>query len=112
MNDLNSSQPLQQLQFENILRDFELRENIEKPITSNSTQQSEIKSELKSQNKEVKLSELNNINDIDNMIRTLPFMNDNIRTNIKLGIEIYKQLNNFDRNYIHKVINEKSKNSN
>lgn len=112
MNDLNSSQPLQQLQFENILRDFELRETIEKPITSNSTQQSEIKSELKSQNKEVKLSELNNINDIDNMIRTLPFMNDNIRTNIKLGIEIYKQLNNFDRNYIHKVINEKSKNSN
>ena len=36
----------------------------------------------------------------------------NIRTNIKLGIEIYKQLNNFDRYYIHTIINENSTKSN
>lgn len=90
MNDLNSSQPID---FSNIYKHFELRETLEKtktPISNEPTQ---------------------SIEQIDNVIRTLPFMNDNIRSNIKLGIEIYKQLNNFDRNYIHNVINEKSKNS-
>lgn len=44
----------------------------------------------------------------DEMIKVMPFMNDQIRSNIKLGIEIYKQLNNinFDRYYIHSIINE------
>lgn len=103
MNNLNSSQSISgPLDFNNIYRDFELRETLEKtktPPHSNELTQS------------TKSEEQINIEQIDNMIRTLPYMNDNIRANIKLGIEIYKQLNNFDRNYIHEVINEKSKNS-
>ncbi len=95
MNDLNTSQPLQ---FD-ISKDFELRETIEKtnsPNTDNfdNTQSKQLGTEQ--------------IEQMDNMVRTLPFINDNIRTNIKLGIEIYKQLNNFDRNYIHTIINENS----
>ena len=49
-----------------------------------------------------------NLEQLNDMVRALPFMNDNIRNNIILGIEIYKQLNNFDRNYIHSIINENS----
>lgn len=92
MNDLNTSQPLQ---FD-ISKDFELRETIEKTKSSNidNTQTQPLGTEQ--------------IEQMDNMVRTLPFINDNIRTNIKLGIEIYKQLNNFDRNYIHTIINENS----
>ena len=104
MNDLNSSQPISGsglLDFNNIYRDFELRETLVKTKTPHSN---ELTQSYKSE-------EQINIEQMDNMIRTLPYMNDNIRANIKLGIEIYKQLNNFDRNYIHEVINEKSKNS-
>ena len=90
MTDLNSSQPID---FSNIYKHFELRETLEKTKTPQSNELTQ------------------SAEQIDDMIRTLPFMNDNIRVNIKLGIEIYKQLNNFDHNYIHKVINEKSKNS-
>jgi len=96
MNNLNSSQ-LQQF---DIFKDFELREIIEKK----KSQQSETNPDSKSSSQ----LEPNEIDEMNNMIRTLPFMNDNIRTNIKLGIEIYKQLNNFDRNYIHTIINENS----
>ncbi len=53
-------------------------------------------------------TELGQSDQLNGIIRTLPLMNDNIRTNIKLSIEIYKQLNNFDRYYIHSVINENS----
>lgn len=93
MNNLNSlqfkqsEQPSQSLNFNNIHKDFELREILEKKNNYQSSDQ------------------------MDNIVQTLPFMNDNIRANIMLGVEIYKQLNNFDHNYIHKVINEKSKNS-
>lgn len=95
MNDFNTSIPLQ---FD-ISKDFELRETIEKtklPESNNfdTLSYKQIGSEQTEQ--------------MNNMVRTLPFMNDNIRMNIKLGIEIYKQLNNFERNYIHKVINENS----
>ncbi len=91
MNDLNTSMPLQ---FD-ITRDFELRETIEKKNINNDL---EIKQSDTIEPEQTK--------QIDNIVRTLPYMNDNIRTNIKLGIEIYKQLNNFDRNYIHTIINE------
>ena len=97
MNNLNSSQPISgQIDFSNVYKHFELRETLEKTKIPQENKLSQ-----SSQSEE----------QINNMIQTLPFMDDNIRTNIKLGIEIYKQLNNFDRNYIHEVINEKSKNS-
>jgi len=92
MNDLNTSQPLQ---FD-ISKDFELRETIEKTKSSNTGIDNIPSKQLGTEQ----------IEQMDNMVRTLPFINDNIRTNIKLGIEIYKQLNNFDRNYIHTIINE------
>ena len=98
MNDLNLSQStLQQIDFNNIYKDFELQETLSKTKNQQSTQSMEPND-----------PEQTNIEQMDNMIRTLPFMNDNIRANIKLGIEIYKQLNNIDRNYIHEVINGKS----
>ena len=100
MNDLNTSKPLQ---FD-ITRDFELRETIEKTKLPETNNNLEIHS-----SKQLSPEE---INQMDTMVRTLPYMNDNIRTNIKLGIEIYKQLNNFDRNYIHSIINENSNKSN
>lgn len=102
MNDLNSSQPISgPLDFNNVYRDFELRETLEKTKSSNSNELAQ----------STQSTEQITVEQMDNMIRTLPYMNDNIRSNIKLGIEIYKQLNNFDHNYIHGVINEKSKNS-
>lgn len=98
MNNLNLSQStLQQIDFNNIYKDFELQETLSKTKNQQSTQSMEPND-----------PEQTNIEQMDNMIRTLPFMNDNIRANIKLGIEIYKQLNNIDRNYIHEVINGKS----
>lgn len=99
MNDLNTSQPLQ---FD-ISKDFELREIIER---TNATNINDVN------NTTSKQLGVEQIEQLDNMVRTLPFINDNIRTNIKLGIEIYKQLNNFDRNYIHTIINENSIKSN
>ena len=107
MNNLNSSQPLQ---FD-IFRDFELREIIEKTKSTQSSQLSQFNTNIDTNNISKQL-EPNEIEEMNNMVRTLPFINDNIRTNIKLGIEIYKQLNNFDRNYIHSIINEKSTKSN
>ena len=98
MNDLNTSQPLQ---FD-ISKDFELRETIEKTKSTNTDLD----------NLQSKQLGFEQIEQMDNMVRTLPFINDNIRTNIKLGIEIYKQLNNFDRYYIHTIINENSTKSN
>lgn len=95
INDLNTSQPLQ---FD-ISKDFELRETIEKTKSSNTDN---------FDNSPSKQLGTEQIEQMDNMVRTLPFINDNIRTNIKLGIQIYKQLNNFDRNYIHTIINENS----
>lgn len=97
MNDLNTSQPLQ---FD-ISKDFELRETIEKTKSSNIDN-------TQTQTQPLGTEQIDQIEQMDNMVRTLPFINDNIRTNIKLGIEIYKQLNNFDRNYIHTIINENS----
>ena len=98
MSELNTAQPLQ---FD-IMRDFELRSLIEK---TNDVE----KNHLMDKNiSEQNIPEQNIIEQMDNMVRTLPYINDNIRKNIGLGIEIYKQLNNFDHNYIHSVINENS----
>ena len=33
--------------------------------------------------------------------------NDNLRRHIKLSLVIYKKLNNFEHNYIHKFFNDK-----
>ena len=86
-----------------ISRDFDLRETIEKKSLvsdeSNNTPK-QIESSLN--------NDTNHNDELNKMVSTLPFMNDSIRSNIKLLIEIYKQLNNFDRYYIHSVINENS----
>ena len=105
MNDLNSSQPIKPIDFGNVYKHFELRETLEK---TKNPEVSEITEPISKLTEQIQSNEQIDITQIDNMISTLPFMNDNIRANIKLGIEIYKQLNNFDRNYIHKVINDKS----
>lgn len=45
-------------------------------------------------------------NDIDNMIESLPIINENIRNNIEISLAIFKKINNFDHYYIHNY-NEK-----
>lgn len=95
MIKLNQLQPNQFTPRFDIYKDFELREVIEK--TNNQ--------ETKNNKQE---STHNNIDEFNEMIKTLPFVNDNIRANLKFGMEIYKELNNFDYKYIHNFINENS----
>ena len=57
-------------------------------------------------------SNFNIPNDID-PIDTLLMVNETLRTNIKLSLAIYKQLNNFYHKHIHEFIKpETTKNSN
>ena len=67
-------------------KDFEMRELLEKNTESN----------LNNESKEI---------DIEMMLNSFPIINDNLRANIKLSVEIYKKINNFDINYVHDVIN-------
>ena len=43
-----------------------------------------------------------------NSFQSMIVFNDNLRKNIKLSLLIYKKLNNFEHNYIHKFFNDKS----
>lgn len=105
MDNLNLTQTMSApIDFSNVYKHFELRDILEKTKTPQLDKPVQLTQLAQS-------TEQLTVEQMDDMIRTLPYMNDNIRANIKLGIEIYKQLNNFDRNYIHEVINEKSKNS-
>jgi hypothetical protein len=97
MIKLNQLQPNQFAPQFDIYKDFELREVIEKTNQSSSSQST---SGLSSNDLD--------IDQLNQMVQTLPFVNDNIRANLKFGMEIYKQLNNFDRIYIHNIINEYS----
>ena len=83
----------------NIYKDFELRDILEKESSNLNKQQD--------QNLNIE-NDININEQMDIMIKSLPIINDNIRSNILLDIEIYKKLNNFDRNYIHIIINENS----
>lgn len=49
----------------------------------------------------------NNINNLESFI----VLNENLRTHIKLGLSIYKKLNNFNHNYIHDIFIQKSENT-
>lgn len=54
----------------------------------------------------------NNSSDIvnhDDSLETMLVANYNLRANIKLSLLIYKGLNNFEHEYIHHLINDKSK---
>ena len=44
-----------------------------------------------------------------NSFQSLIIFNDNLRKHIKLSLSIYKKLNNFEHNYIHTILNDKSK---
>lgn len=44
-----------------------------------------------------------------NSFQSLIIFNDNLRKHIKLSLSIYKKLNNFEHNYIHTLLNDKSK---
>lgn len=105
MSLFNKLQPNQHTPKFDINKDFELRDVIEKTnqIEQSSQQVQQFQSKQQDQTEQQDQSE-----QIEQMIRSLPFINDNIRSNIKFGIEIYKTLNNFDREYIHSIINENS----
>lgn len=83
-----------------IFKDFELREVIEKN-NKNLNEQNAL-------NKIEPGKNINYLSDMENMIKTLPYINDNIRYNIKFGLAIYKELNNFEQKYIHSIIYENS----
>ncbi len=70
-------------------KEFEMRDIIENNSSNNEIQQDE--------------------KEIDLMLNSFPIINDNIRANIQLSIEIYKKINNFDINYLHEIISEKTK---
>jgi len=78
-------------------KDFELRDMLDI--------QSDIEPNLQNTNN---LSDIDirkpNSTELENIVNNLPFINDSIRSNITLSIEIYKKLNNFDYNYIHGII--------
>lgn len=106
MNSQNSNN-IDQLQSQQINFDinkaFAQRELIEK---LNSTDELENNKQIQLENnKQIQLE------DLEKMISSLPLINSNIRSNIQFSLEIYKKLNNFERNYIHSILNEKSKNS-
>ena len=67
-----------------------MRENIEKSVVQNNLSQE--------------------VDELNMMLNSFPIINDNIRANIKLSVEIYKKINNFDINYVHNCIDEKIKN--
>ena len=79
-----------------ISQDFKLRDILEKKNSPQSIESSETL--LTNQSKPIDTEQMNV------MIRSLPFMNDYIRTNIKFSIELYKELINFDRKYIYQNI--------
>ena len=69
-------------------KDFEMRENIEKNEVQNNSNQ--------------------DIDELNMMLNSFPIINDNIRANIQLSVEIYKKINNFDIKYVHNSIDLKN----
>ena len=104
---LNELQPNQFTPQFDIYKDFQLREIIEK---TNQIQQptQQYTGQYTEQEKLVQSNQYEQLEQLNQMVQSLPFINDNIRANLKFGMEIYKQLNNFDRIYIHTIINEHS----
>jgi hypothetical protein len=118
INNLNISnnilQPNQLSAQFDFYKDFELREmmgvsDMEPNLKPNTD--SNIESNIQSQ------INLNDVGehipksaDLENMINSLPYINDNLRSNIILSMELYKKLNNFDHNYIHEYFNGLSDN--
>lgn len=94
-NNPNNSEINQILNNFDFYKDFELKDKLNSEETLNSSNQ---------------FNPLESENELNNIISSLPLINDNIRTNINLSIEIYKKLNNFDHKYIHNIINEKFSN--
>ena len=75
-------------------KDFEKKENIEKN-TTNTTNTTNIPN--------------TNDDELNMILNSFPAINNNLRTNILLSIEIYKKIKNFDVEYVHGVINDNIK---
>jgi hypothetical protein len=73
-------------------KDFEMREFIEEK--SGKIEESSLdKTNLNNEDKQIEM-----------MLESFPIINDNLRANILLGVEIYKKINNFEINYVHNII--------
>ena len=48
----------------------------------------------------------NNTDETTMMLDSFPIINENLRTNILLSIEIYKKIIDFDINYVHNMLKE------
>ncbi len=75
-------------------KDFEMRELLEKNSPESNSNLN---------NKEYEEKE------IEMMLGSFPIINDNLRANILLSVEIYKKINNFEMTYVHEIVNEKTK---
>jgi hypothetical protein len=80
-------------------KDFEMRELLEKNSTESNLN-------YKDKNKD---KDIDKDIDINMMLNSFPIINDNLRANILLSIEIYKKINNFEMTYVHEIINENTK---
>ena len=73
-------------------KDFEMREFIEEK--SGKIEESSLdKTNLNNEDTQIEM-----------MLESFPIINDNLRANILLGVEIYKKINNFEINYVHNII--------
>ena len=97
IDKINQNQIKPQFDF---YKDFEMRENLEKDLEKTNTNLNT--NSINDEN----INE--NINEMNMMLNSFPIINENIRANIQLSVEIYKKINNFEINYIHNIINEKT----
>lgn len=95
-NISNSEQQKIKPQFD-VYKDFEMRE-----LLDDNTSSIDLNVQINSSNTK------NEDNQMDMILKSFPVLNDNLRANILLSIEIYKKINNFDSKYIHEFINSKS----
>lgn len=79
-------------------KDFEMRELLEKNSPESN---SNFNSNFNSKEDEEK--------EIEMMLSSFPIINNNLRENILLSVEIYKKINNFEMTYVHEIINKKTK---
>lgn len=82
-------------------KDFEIIENIQKKSSSNASNIDQDQNQNQNQT--------NDTDELNVILKSFPLVNENIRNNVKLSMEIYKTICNFDYYYIHNAIDENMK---
>lgn len=82
----------------NFYKDFEMIENIQN-----------IQNKSSSNTSNIDQNQINETNELNMILKSFPLVNENIRNNIKLSMEIYKKICNFDYYCVHEAIDENMK---